>query len=41
MKKSLFSQITLNWRGIPLVDFKTIVQLIGATKNSKGLTVIC
>ncbi|GHT42939.1 hypothetical protein FACS189437_10820 [Bacteroidia bacterium] len=37
----LFSQITLNWKGIPLVDYETVVQLIGATKNSKGLTVTC
>jgi hypothetical protein len=37
----LFSQITLNWKGIPLVDFETVVQLIGATKNAKGLTVTC
>jgi len=37
----LFSRITLNWRGIPLEDYETIVQLIGATKTKKGLTVKC
>ncbi|GHV21964.1 hypothetical protein FACS189428_3230 [Clostridia bacterium] len=37
----LFSQITLNWKGEPLVDYETVVQLIGATKNAKGLTVKC
>ncbi len=35
----LFSQITLNWRGKPLESYETIVNLIGATKNSKGLKV--
>jgi hypothetical protein len=37
----LFSQISLNWKGTPLVDYETVVQLIGATKNTKGLTVKC
>jgi hypothetical protein len=37
----LFSRITLNWRGIPLEDYETVVQLIGATKTKKGLTVEC
>jgi hypothetical protein len=37
----LFSRITLNWKGIPLEDYETIVQLIGATKTKKGLTVKC
>jgi len=37
----LFSRISLNWRGIPLEDYETIVQLIGATKTKKGLTVKC
>jgi len=31
----------LNWRGIPLEDYETIIQLIGATKTKKGLTVKC
>ena len=37
----LFSRISLNWRGVPLEDYETIVQLIGATKTKKGLTVKC
>ena len=37
----MFSFITMNWRGKPLTDYQTIVSLIGATKNSKGLKVYC
>ena len=37
----LFSQITLNWRGKPLTSYEVIVNLIAATKNSKGLRVKC
>ena len=37
----MFSQISLNWRGQPLVDYETVVNLIGGTKNDKGLTVSC
>ena len=37
----LFSRITLNWRGIPLEDYETIVQLIATTTTKKGLTVKC
>jgi len=37
----LFSFITMNWRGKPLVDHSTIVSLIGATKTTTGLTVSC
>ena len=35
----LFSFITRNWRGKPLVSRKTIVSLIGATKTKAGLEV--
>ena len=35
----LFSFITINWRGKPLRSFRTIVQLIAATKTEAGLTV--
>ncbi len=35
----LFSHISMNWRGKPLVDHQTIVSLIGATTTKKGLTV--
>ena len=37
----LFSFISSNWRGQPLVDYQTIVQLISHTKTAKGLTVSC
>ena len=37
----LFSFITRNWRGRPLTDYRTIVEVIGATTSSKGLTVRC
>jgi hypothetical protein len=33
----MFSHITENWRGRPLVDQETIVQLIGATRTTTGL----
>ena len=35
----LFSFITQNWRGRPLVSYQTIVQLIAATTTDAGLTV--
>ena len=35
----LFSYITQNWRGRPLVSHQTIVQLIAATTTKAGLTV--
>jgi hypothetical protein len=35
----LFSFISQNWRGKPLISHEVIVQLIAATKNSKGLQV--
>ena len=37
----LFSFITRNWRGRPLTDYRTIVEVIGATTSSNGLTVRC
>ena len=37
----LFSFITQNWRGKPLVTHQVIVDLISATKTSKGLQVHC
>ncbi|ASJ73482.1 ISAzo13 family transposase [Granulosicoccus antarcticus] len=37
----LFSFITLNWRGKPLEDYRTVVELIGATKTREGLEVHC
>jgi hypothetical protein len=35
----LFSFISLNWRGRPLVTYETIISLIAATTTGKGLTV--
>ena len=37
----LFSFITQNWRGRPLVSYQTIVQLIAATTTRTGLKVHC
>jgi hypothetical protein len=37
----LFSFISQNWRGRPLLDLTTIVNLISHTTTSKGLTVRC
>jgi hypothetical protein len=37
----LFSFISRNWRGRPLVDYRTIVELIAATTSTAGLTVRC
>jgi hypothetical protein len=37
----LFSFISKNWRGRPLTDYRTIVELIGATTSTTGLTVRC
>jgi transposase len=37
----LFSFISQNWRGQPLYDLTTIVNLISNTTTSKGLTVRC
>jgi Rhodopirellula transposase DDE domain len=37
----LFSFITQNWRGRPLVSYLTIVQLIAATTTETGLKVQC
>ncbi len=35
----LFSFISLNWRGEPLIDYETIVNLIGGAKTRTGLKV--
>jgi hypothetical protein len=35
----LFAYISIHWRGRPLIDFHTIVSLIGATTTTTGLTV--
>jgi hypothetical protein len=35
----MFSHISLNWQGVPLEDYATVVNLIGSTRTSKGLRV--
>jgi Rhodopirellula transposase DDE domain len=37
----LFSFISLNWKAQPLVSYRVIVDLIGATTTETGLTVRC
>jgi transposase len=37
----LFCYISQNWRGKPLVDVQTAVDLIGSTRTNTGLNVIC
>jgi len=37
----LFCYISSNWRGQPLIDIKTIIDLIGNTTTTTGLTVKC
>ena len=37
MEHRLFSFISSNWRGEPLRDYETIVQLIAGTTTAKGL----
>lgn len=39
IEHKLFSYITQNWRGVPLISKETVVQLIGNTKTTKGLQV--
>lgn len=41
IEHALFSFISLNWRGHPLVDYQTIVQLIANTTTRGGLKVHC
>jgi len=36
-----FSFISQNWKGEPLINYETIVQLIAATKTAAGLRVKC
>jgi hypothetical protein len=35
----MFSFISLNWKGEPLVSFETVVNMISATKTKQGLRV--
>lgn len=37
----LFSFISMNWRARPLISYRVIIDLIGATRTETGLTVRC
>jgi hypothetical protein len=37
----MFSFISMNWRGRPLLSHQVIVQLIASTKTETGLTIAC
>ena len=37
----LFSYISKNWRGRPLVSYEVVIKLISSTKTTKGLDVEC
>ena len=39
IEHKMFSYITKNWRGTPLISREAVVQLIGSTKTSKGLKI--
>ena len=39
IEHKLFSFISMNWRGKPLADIRTIIELISATTTQTGLTV--
>lgn len=39
IEHKLFSFISMNWRGKPLVNYRTVVKLIAATTTKTGLTV--
>lgn len=36
----MFSFISLNWKGQPLIDYETVIAMIGSTKTRKGLKVV-
>lgn len=39
IEHKMFSYISQNWRGVPLLTQETVVQLIGSTKTTKGLKI--
>lgn len=39
IEHKMFSYISQNWRGVPLISREAIVQLIGNTKTTKGLQI--
>jgi len=36
----MFSFISMNWKGKPLVNYETVIKLIGSTKTKNGLKVV-
>jgi hypothetical protein len=41
IEHSLFSFISMNWRGVPLTDYQTMIDLIRNTRTRAGLSVRC
>jgi transposase len=39
IEHKMWSYISMNWRGRPLVSYRTIIELISATTTTKGLTI--
>jgi hypothetical protein len=39
IEHKMFSYITINWRGVPLISREAVVQLIGSTTTAKGLKI--
>jgi len=39
IEHKMFSFISMNWRGRPLVSYRTIIELISATTTAKGLNI--
>jgi Rhodopirellula transposase DDE domain len=39
IEHKMFSYITQNWRGVPLISREAVVQLIGSTTTTKGLQI--
>jgi len=39
IEHQMFSFISINWQGIPLVDYETVVNLIGGTRTKSGLRI--
>lgn|GEM_PF-2762528 len=39
IEHKMFSFISMDWRGRPIVSYRTIIELISATTTAKGLTI--
>jgi hypothetical protein len=37
----MFCYITSHWKGQPLINVETVIQLIGSTKTTTGLKILC